>query len=369
VALYCAADVMLVTPLRDGMNLVAKEFVAARADEDGVLVLSEFAGAVDELGEAVVVNPYDNDAVGRAIMEALDMAPATRRARMRNLRRRVMEHDVHRWADRFLDQLGIADVSAIAPAPVFREPAELAAMLRDAPRLLLLLDYDGTLVPLAQAPDLAVPDAELVDLLAALAARPRFAVHLVSGRSRDVLDSWFGRLPVTLWAEHGSYHRAAPGGCWIAELTVPEDCIRRVYPVLEQFTVNTPGSLIEKKSASVAWHYRIADSEFGARQAHELRMLLGDALSNQPLEVVEGQKVIEVRLRGTGKAVVAHRVLAALDEATTILAVGDDRTDEEMFAALPPGAFKVAVGRRSSGADHRLADHRAVRALLAHLIG
>ncbi len=371
VALYCAADVMLVTPLRDGMNLVAKEFVASRADEDGVLVLSEFAGAVDELGEAVVVNPYDNDAVGRAIKEALEMEPSARRARMRSLRRRVMEHDVHRWAARFLEQLGAAEHSVPASAPVFREPEELAAMVRGAPRLVLLLDYDGTLVPLAQVPELAVPDAELLELLAALAARPEIAVNLVSGRSRETLDSWFGDLPLSLWAEHGSYHRDAPNGCWVSALpvpAVPADCMRRVYPVLEQFTANTPGSLIEKKSASVAWHYRMADAEFGARQAHELRMLLGDALSNQPLEVVEGKKVIEVRLRGTGKAVVAHRVVTSATGPSTILAAGDDRTDEEMFAALPGEAFKVAVGRRSSGADHRLSDHRAVRALLAHLI-
>ncbi|HET9265791.1 MAG TPA: bifunctional alpha,alpha-trehalose-phosphate synthase (UDP-forming)/trehalose-phosphatase [Vicinamibacterales bacterium] len=368
VALYCAADVMLVTPLRDGMNLVAKEFVASRADEDGVLVLSEFAGAVDELGAALVVNPYDNDAVGRAIKDALAMEPSVRRARMRNLRRRVLEHDVHRWAETFLEQLGTTEVSACAPAPVLREPSELAAMALDGRRLILLLDYDGTLVPLASAPELAVPDAQLLDLLATLAAKPETALHIVSGRSRDILDTWFGHLPLTLWAEHGSYHRAAPNGDWVSALPVPADCMRRVYPVLEQFTANTPGSLIEKKSASVAWHYRMADAEFGARQAHELRMLLGDALSNQPLEVVEGKKVIEVRLRGTGKAFVAHRVVTAVAEPSTILAVGDDRTDEEMFAALPNEAFKVAVGMRSSGADHRLADHRAVRALLAHLV-
>jgi trehalose 6-phosphate synthase/phosphatase len=145
--------------------------------------------------------------------------------------------------------------------------------------------------------------------------------------------------------------------------------MRKVYPVLEQFTANTPGSLIEKKSASVAWHYRTADAEFGRRQAHELRMLLGDALSNQPLEVVEGKKVVEVRLRGTGKAVVAHRVVTSPSDGSVVLAIGDDRTDEEMFAALPAHSFKVAVGIRSSSADHRLADHRAVRALLRHLVG
>jgi trehalose 6-phosphate synthase/phosphatase len=104
-ALYRAADAMLVTPVRDGMNLVAKEFVASRVDEDGVLVLSEFAGAVDELEDALIVNPYDIDSVADALHAALTMAGMERRARMRTLRAQVMEHDVHRWAADFLDAL------------------------------------------------------------------------------------------------------------------------------------------------------------------------------------------------------------------------------------------------------------------------
>jgi trehalose 6-phosphate synthase/phosphatase len=104
-ALYRAADVMLVTPLRDGMNLVAKEFVACRSTEDGVLLLSEFAGAVDELTEATVVNPYDIDGVANAIHEALSMPGAERRHRMRALREQVARNDVHEWAIRFLTML------------------------------------------------------------------------------------------------------------------------------------------------------------------------------------------------------------------------------------------------------------------------
>ena len=115
VALYCAADVMIVTPLRDGMNLVAKEFIASRVDDDGVLVLSEFAGAADELADAVVVNPYDLEAVRRALKQALTMDKRLRRERMAGLRRRVREHDVHRWAANFIDQLTSAEPIAAAP--------------------------------------------------------------------------------------------------------------------------------------------------------------------------------------------------------------------------------------------------------------
>jgi len=369
VALYSAADVMLVTPLRDGMNLVAKEFVASRADEDGVLVLSEFAGAADELGGAVVVNPYDIHAVGRAIKEALDMDAPVRRARMQSLRRRVMGHDIHSWAAGFVEQLQAPERGVDAAAETIANPGALVSMLQDGRELALLLDYDGTLVPLARMPDLAVPDAELLSLLDALTARPRTRVNLVSGRSRETLEKWFGQLQLSLWAEHGSYHRPGPGRPWATTVPIPADWLRKIYPVLEQFTASTPGSLIEKKCASVAWHYRIADAEFGRRQAHELRMLLGDALSNQPLEVVEGNKVIEVRLRGATSAVVAHHLMVGSEEPPRILAIGDDRADEDLFAGLPEGSLRVAVGTRRARADLHVADHRAVRDLLRSLVG
>jgi trehalose 6-phosphate synthase/phosphatase len=370
VALYCAADVMMVTPLRDGMNLVAKEFVASRVDGDGVLMLSEFAGAAAELGEAIVVNPYDVDAVATAIKQALMMEPAERRARMHSLRRRVVEYDVHHWAARFVDQLRVPEAfrpcadQASAQAAL----AERIEPVRKSAPLTLVLDYDGTLVPIASAPDLAVPDADLLSLLVALAARPSTDVHVVSGRPRDVLDGWFSHLPISLWAEHGFWHRPGAGSEWLPAMAVPTDWANKVYPILEHFTASTPGSLIEKKSASVAWHYRIAHAEFGTRQAHELRMLLGDALSNQPLEVFEGKKVIEVRLRGVNKGLAAHRILAAATEPASILAIGDDLTDEDLFAALPESSITIAVGRGPSRAKYRLPDCHGVRALLHSLI-
>jgi trehalose 6-phosphate synthase/phosphatase len=172
---------------------------------------------------------------------------------------------------------------------------------------------------------------------------------------------------VTLWAEHGFWQRPASASAWFPAASVPSDWLDRVHPILEQFTASTPGSLIEKKTASVAWHYRLAEVEFGARQAHELRMLLGDALSNQPLEVLEGKKVIEVRLRGITKALAARHVLAS-EDAGMILAVGDDRTDEDLFAALPPPSITIAVGTGTSRARYRLGDASAVRRLLRTLL-
>jgi trehalose 6-phosphate synthase/phosphatase len=119
VALYRAAHVMAVTPLRDGMNLVAKEYVASRVDGDGVLVLSEFAGAAAQLREALVVNPYDLGAVSSAIVAALDMPEHTRRARMAALRTQVADEDVSAWVARSLEELDAArpyrDLDPVVP--------------------------------------------------------------------------------------------------------------------------------------------------------------------------------------------------------------------------------------------------------------
>ena len=370
VALYRAADVMLVTPLRDGMNLVAKEFVASRSDGDGVLLLSEFAGAAAELDGAVVVNPYDVDAVAASLARALTMPTAERQARMQRLRQRVVEHDIHVWARTFLERLE-ASRPVVATSAIANSTPSLPTAVAEAQRtkqLRLLLDYDGTLVPLARSPELAAPDDEVLSLLKELAATPGLQVDIVSGRTRETLDAWLGELSVALWAEHGFWHRARGGQEWQPVSDVVPGDLQRIRPIFEQFTASTPGSHVEVKSASLAWHYRRTEREFGARQAHEFRMLLGDALSNQPWEVLEGTKVIEVRVRGVSKALVAQRVQMEMSETTQLIAVGDDRTDEELFRALPSSSITVAVGTRATDAKFRVTDYRVVRQLLRAII-
>jgi trehalose 6-phosphate synthase/phosphatase len=366
VALYRAADVMLVTPLRDGMNLVAKEFVAAREDDEGVLVLSEFAGAAAELGDALIVNPYDVDALVSCIETALAMPADERRARMRRLRGRVLQHDVHAWARQFVQTLSTGAGPAPAVPPDHSEAGAVATELGGGP-LTLLLDYDGTLVPIAATPELAAPDAELLQLLHALAARPGLDVHIVSGRHRDTLEEWLGGLPLTLWAEHGFWQRGREGPDWTPASSVPDHGWDKVLAILQHFAASTPGARVERKTASLAWHYRLADPAFGARQAHELRLLLGDALSNQPLEVLEGKMVIEVRVRGISKAAVVAQLLAADPDRSRLAAIGDDRTDEDMFAALPPSAVTVKVGPGPSRARFRVGGPGDVRLLLRTL--
>jgi trehalose 6-phosphate synthase/phosphatase len=365
-ALYRAADVMLVTPIRDGMNLVAKEFCAARPDEDGVLVLSEFAGAADELGDSLLVNPYDIEGMADALEAALEMPQEERRSRMRTLRGRVKEYDVHWWVRSFLDTLEATPLPPPRAEPVGAEV--VLERMRQAERLLLLLDYDGTLVPFAPRPELAAPDAELLDLLQRLATRPGTRVHIVSGRPQDTLEAWVGGLPVGLHAEHGLYSRMAPGQPWTALPGVTTDWKALVRPVLEAFAARVPGALVEEKSASLAWHYRQVDRVFGARQALELRLHLGEVFAQGPLEVLPGDKVVEVRARGVNKGRVVGTVTEGMAPGTLVVALGDDRTDEDLFAALPEGSISIHAGRKQTRAGYRVSGPTEVRQLLAALL-
>jgi trehalose 6-phosphate synthase/phosphatase len=369
VALYRAADVMLVTPLRDGMNLVAKEFVASRTDGDGVLVLSEFAGASWELPEAVQVNPYDVDGMAESCYRALMMGPEERRTRLGPLRVRVQAYDVHHWASTFLEQLeALTRRSLRTPAGSAAARQALLARLREAEDLLVFLDYDGTLVSYTPTPDLARPDAALRELLEGLASRPRTEVHVVSGRAREALERWLGHLPIALHAEHGFWSRAGQGAEWIATGEVGGAWREPALAILRDITARTPGSLIEVKSVALAWHYRMADQEAGARRANELRLHLTQLLSNQPVEILAGHKVVEIRPFGIDKGRIVPPLSPEKLASTTVLAIGDDRTDEDLFTALPPDAITVRVGPGPTRARFRVDGVAAVRALLRSLV-
>jgi len=372
VALYRAADVMLVTPLRDGMNLVAKEFVASRTDGDGVLVLSEFAGASWELPEAVQVNPYDVDGMAENTYRALMMDPEERRARLTPLRLRVEAYDVHRWATTFLEQLDTAThrspAAVAAPGGPAAARQALHSRLQEAEELLVFLDYDGTLVPYTPTPELARPDAALIELLEELARRPHTELHVVSGRGREALEHWLGDLPIALHAEHGFWSRSPEAPGWVPAAEITGEWREPALAILRDITARTPGSLLEVKSVALAWHYRMADQEAGARRANELRLHLSQLLSNQPVEILAGHKVIEIRPYGVNKGRIVPSLPGERLAATTLLAIGDDRTDEDLFAAVPPEGITIRVGPGPTRARFRLESVAAVRALLRSLV-
>jgi trehalose 6-phosphate synthase/phosphatase len=372
VALYRAADVMLITPLRDGMNLVAKEFVASRTDGDGVLVLSEFAGASWELPEAVQVNPYDVDGMAESAYRALMMDPQERRTRLAPLRVRVETYDVHRWAATFLEQLETITrrpaTSSPAPGGAAAARKALRSRLQEAEDLLVLLDYDGTLVPYTPTPELARPDAALLELLEELTRRPNTELHVVSGRGREALERWLGQLPIALHAEHGFWSRTPGSESWVPAAEITGEWREAALSILRDITARTPGSLIEVKSVALAWHYRMADQDAGARRANELRLHLTQMLSNQPVEILAGHKVLEIRPYGVNKGRIVPALTSERLASTTVLAIGDDRTDEDLFAAVPADGITIRVGPGPTRARFRLESVAAVRALLRSLV-
>ena len=368
VALYRLCDVALITPLRDGMNLVAKEFVASRPDQTGVLILSEMAGAAKEMGEALVINPLHSGDVAQALEQALAMPVEEQVRRNRLLQERLRRYNVVRWAEDFVQALEATQKTEAARQARALSGKVLAGLIqqyRSAVRRALLLDYDGTLVPFVEDPSLARPDQEVLELLTGLATAARNEVIIVSGRPRRDLEEWFGALPVALVAEHGVWLRPK-GGDWRMLKTITTEWKERVRPILQLYVDRLPGALLEEKEFSLAWHYRRADPEQASRRARELLDALAGFTRNIDVQVLEGNKVLEVRNTGVSKGSAATEWLGGLG-ADFILAIGDDWTDEDLFRALPPPAYSVRVGLANTAARYYLSNHTAVRRVLREL--
>ncbi|MBP1448648.1 MAG: bifunctional alpha,alpha-trehalose-phosphate synthase (UDP-forming)/trehalose-phosphatase, partial [Thermoproteus sp.] len=367
-AMYNVADVALITPIRDGMNLVSKEYVASRADCRGVLILSEMAGAARELTEALVVNPNDVHGTAEAIAKALTMAEEEQCRRIKAMQERLREYDVVRWGVEYITALIESFRArreleeALKSAPL--DPEAVAEAVGKAQRALLLLDYDGTLVPLRPYGYQAIPDGALLELLKALAAK--FEVAVVSGRPRDFLETWFGELPIHLIAEHGAWIRLR-GSEWINPIPFDASWKPRVRRIFEEGVRKAPGSYVEEKDSSVAWHYRNVEEEVAEKVVKELLDEL-TALSAGEFNIYRGKKVIDVRPTGANKGVAA-KLLVDRIKPDVVLAVGDDETDEDMFKALPADALTVRVGLAETYARYFVTSYKDVRKLLALLAG
>ncbi len=371
--LYRAVDVMVVTPLRDGMNLVAKEFCASRIDNGGVLILSEFAGAAAEMGEAIIVNPYDSDALVRSYLDAVAMPVEERRWRMRKLRDRLQVLDSERWGAHFLASMADVkgnhhEVAAALPEQVAIDADDLDFILEDSP-LALLLDYDGCLVPIAATPEKAVADAELLRILRQLAEREYIYVAIVSGRSREDLSSFLKGLPLHLFAEHAVWEQP-PRGSWRARLDASDaEWKKTVREALRTASREVPGSFVEEKSFALVWHFRRADPRIAETKARELQFQLTEMLATAPLTVIPGKKILEVRHAAVhkGDAVATLRYLLG-EQSYRFVAVGDDTTDEDMFRHLPPGGISIHVGEPEGLAHYVMRDSTVVRRWLQHLV-
>jgi trehalose 6-phosphate synthase/phosphatase len=367
-ALYSAADVCLVTPLRDGMNLIAKEFVATKADGHGVLILSEMTGAAGELGEAIIVNVNDMQAVGQAIKDALEMPESEQVERNRIMQQRLRQYDVRRWANDFIHALAEIRTKQqrLASHKLSKEDVDtMCDRYAATRRRLLLLDYDGTLISFKGRPGQAGPDSEVLELLRLLIADRRNHVAIVSGRDRSSLDRWLGELDLSIVAEHGGWIRLRGHG-WQNTQPLNEEWKHGIRPILELYRDRTPGSLVEEKDFSLVWHYRRADPALAAVRMQELRGALASLTENVDVGLFEGNRILEIRRYGISKGNAAKALMSA-EPWDFVLALGDDYTDEEMFAALPENAYSIKVGQGASRARFNVDTVRNVRQLLKRL--
>jgi len=248
-ALYVLGDVALITPLRDGMNLVAKEFVAANSqlEHQGILILSEMAGAANELSEAITINPNSKEGMVEAIRQALEMPQRQRRQKNTLMQKRIKRYTVGRWASDFLESLRTIKTmqSELAMKRLSNEArAQLVASYRTSRNRLFLLDYDGTLIGFFDDPESASPDERLIRIVEQLSSDPNNQVVIISGRDRHTLTRWLGQLKVNMIAEHGAFVRHTAGD-WMCRSVQSEDWKDAVRPIMELTMDRTPGSLVE----------------------------------------------------------------------------------------------------------------------------
>jgi trehalose 6-phosphate synthase/phosphatase len=367
--LYALADIALVTPVRDGMNLVAKEYVASRTSDNGVLILSGTAGAEAELGEALVVNVYSKDDIVNALVQALEMPEEEKSRRMRTMRKRIIEYDIHHWTRSFI--AGLEETNKLKSLREYRRLSEkwktrLLSDYKRSTKRLLLFDYDGTLISFAKRPEDAEPDTELKRLLLLLSKKLKNHLAIVSGRDRSTMDQWLGDIPCTLVAEHGAWIRMDKQSGWKAQKSVSSDWKSQVLPILKTYVARVPGSLVEEKEFGLAWHYRKANPELGEIRSCELFDNLNEFLANTDLQLMHGKKVIEVRPGGINKGIAAQ-VLLKRDSYDFILAIGDDWTDEDLFKALPKGAYSIKIGFGATQAQFFLDSPQTCRRFLHDL--
>ncbi len=373
VALYKLADVCWVGSLRDGMNLVAKEYVACNGEGRAALVLSEFAGAAAEMGEAILINPFDEERTAVSVDRALTMDERERKLRMCALHSRVLRNNVFAWGDRFLTALREAVEARGRYAGTQPKPLPFAEVEDDYRRTehrLLVLDYDGTLVPFANQTHVAPPPVVL-RLLTALAADLRNCTALISGRRAEFLERRFGMIK-GLWlvSEHGAEMRSPNSACWqpLRE-QISTQWKATVMPILEHFVDRTPGSFIEEKKYSLALHYRLAEPEFGAWLANELVSMLEAMLAETELRAFLGNKTVEVRPAWLNKGEAFERLLATQLDPDFLFATGDDRTDEDLFERVGDHSWTVHVGPGPTRASFAVTGFEDIRRLLGRFTG
>lgn len=367
-AFYAMSDIALVTPLRDGMNLVCKEFVASKTNKKGVLILSEMAGASKELVDAVLVNPNDMQAVKESIITALNMPEEEQVLRISAMQASLKKYDIFQWVKVFMDRLAHVKEKQ----KDFQSKAIDQAMIDDLERKfkaaknpVLFLDYDGTLVGFKARPGDAFPDKALIELVDQLTQKCQ--VVIISGRDKETLGKWFASQQVDMIAEHGVWMKRHVNEDFELYAEVDDSWKSDIRQVMDYYVLRTPGAFIEEKHHSLVWHYRKVESGLGDLRMRELFSHLKYMASGHNLQVLEGNMVLEIKRPDINKGRAATAFMKGEDY-DFIVALGDDWTDEDTFKAMPKDSYTIRVGYAYTQADYNIKNPTEVRKLLAQLV-
>lgn len=367
-AFYRMAHVALVTPMRDGMNLVCKEYIASKLDKTGVLILSEMAGASKELSDALLINPNNIDQMVEAIYKALTMPEEEQVMHISIMQDTLKRYNINHWVKMFMDRLGhiIKEQQSMATKKLDAQTSDgIIAKFSKAKNRMMFLDYDGTLTGFHPDPQMAKPDTTLINLLKRLTENPKNRIVIISGRDRETLDKWLGHLPLDIIAEHGVWLKER-GKTWETITKLRSIWKNEFRPILDTYVNRTPGSFIEEKDHSLVWHFRKVETGLGELRSRELTSHLKYLSTGKNLQVLEGDMVVEVKNADVNKGRAAQKWIDTY-EPDFALALGDDWTDEDTFKAMPPDAITVKVGNTSSAAKYNVATFKEVRGFLKGL--
>lgn len=340
-ALLSIADACLITSLRDGMNLTSHEYIVCQENNYGPLIISEFTGTYGSLGAAIRINPWHYREVAGAINEALTMSVEEKIRHHKELFRHVISNTGAYWAESFLNEaIKISsDMQRRFSAHIpHLKLANFETGYKDCDKRIFLFNYDGTLVPYAKIPDLTVSSERLLSILRRLVADDKNEVYIVSGRTKSALKKRLGDIPeLGLCAENGCFLRPPRSDKWIDLFNNSNEAWKeKVSQIFEYYMERTPGSFIEKKEESIVWHFRLADVAFGDWQARECQNHIADSFENNfPVHAIMGEKNIEVRPKSASKKSMAHNILSQYEDMKLfILAIGDEKADEDLFEYL-----------------------------------
>jgi trehalose 6-phosphate synthase/phosphatase len=371
-ALYRRADVAFIAPIKDGMNLVAKEYLATQRNKRGVLILSETAGAAEELKDAIIVNPHQSASLVRGLSRALTTPPKELRRRAQNMQEHLATSTVYDWAGGFMKSLQESRPQNYLTPFAWHfsksHQREMMAAYHLSKERVVLLDYDGVLVPFRGKPSDATPGKALMTKLEKISQQPGTHLAIISGRPKTDLQTWLGDLTnVTLIAEHGAFVRKRHTTQW--RTTVRRADLgwkKEAIALLQAYDDKTPGAHVEIKESSLVWHYRRGNQYYAHKHLVALKRLLWRLSKQYPIVVEQGNMILEVRLADVHKGTAALKLVT--DKTDLVLAIGDDATDEDMFEHLPAWSYTIKVGRGRTKARFRLHSIDAVHDLLAKLL-